>query len=281
MSANENQSNQDMLDEIRKKVLQRDKQLREKEEQKSDLEATIEALEEITDVPREEIEQIVREVSNLEEKRESKERMESIPSTTLPALRRENLPTSILDSVNELPEVLQQEFLQEYQYRNRWISLGYLSMLIPPFIGVHYLYLRRFFLQILFWITGGGFGIWWLIDIFRMPEMVMKENGKIAEKILKKIQKQAKKEAKIREKGTSPNLLDQFMMKVDNELLDLKELPVKGKKQMLSVLERAQKEIENQSLRLEENYQHYKRSFLKKLLEKVEKKLNKLRDSLE
>ncbi len=44
------------------------------------------------------------------------------------------------------------------------------------FFGAHYLYFRRPGTQLLFWLTAGGFGIWALIDLFRIPGMVDEQN---------------------------------------------------------------------------------------------------------
>ena len=55
-------------------------------------------------------------------------------------------------------------------------STAYLMMF---FLGAHYAYLGRWPLQILFWITAGGAGIWFLIDLFTMSSKVAKHNAVI------------------------------------------------------------------------------------------------------
>ena len=47
-------------------------------------------------------------------------------------------------------------------------------------LGWHYLYLGKIGLQFLFWITLGGFLVWGLVDLFRLPGMVEKQNEGIA-----------------------------------------------------------------------------------------------------
>jgi hypothetical protein len=37
--------------------------------------------------------------------------------------------------------------------------------------GFQYLYFRKPGVQILYWLTLGGVGLWWLADLFRIPEM--------------------------------------------------------------------------------------------------------------
>lgn len=42
--------------------------------------------------------------------------------------------------------------------------------------GAHYLYIGKPGLQLLFWITMGGLGIWWLIDLFNMEGKIKAAN---------------------------------------------------------------------------------------------------------
>ncbi len=38
--------------------------------------------------------------------------------------------------------------------------------------GTHYLYLGKFGLQLLYWVTLAGIGVWGIVDLFRIPGMV-------------------------------------------------------------------------------------------------------------
>jgi TM2 domain-containing membrane protein YozV len=60
------------------------------------------------------------------------------------------------------------------------VGLAYLLLFIA---GAHYAYLNKWGTQILFWITFGGLGIWWLIDIFRLANMVHDFNDPIFDEI--------------------------------------------------------------------------------------------------
>lgn len=62
----------------------------------------------------------------------------------------------------------------------RSIGVAYLLFI---FIGAHYAYVNKWGTQILFWITFGGLGIWWLIDIFRIPGMVHRFNDPIFDEL--------------------------------------------------------------------------------------------------
>ncbi|BDC98290.1 hypothetical protein PEPS_05710 [Persicobacter psychrovividus] len=54
--------------------------------------------------------------------------------------------------------------------------MGYLFLLI--IFSAHYAYNGKWGMQILFWLTAGGLGVWWLIDIFRMSSIIKKYNDK-------------------------------------------------------------------------------------------------------
>lgn len=46
------------------------------------------------------------------------------------------------------------------------------------FFGCHYLYLGKYWVQLLFWCTGGGFGLWMLVDFFLIHSKVANHNLK-------------------------------------------------------------------------------------------------------
>jgi hypothetical protein len=62
------------------------------------------------------------------------------------------------------------------------------------FLGCHYGYLGKWGVQILYWLTLGGVGVWMLIDFFRMGSIVNKHNTIIAQQI-EDIDKKEKDEA--------------------------------------------------------------------------------------
>ena len=51
------------------------------------------------------------------------------------------------------------------------------------FFGFHYAYLGRWGLQILYWITFGGFFIWAIIDLFTLSSRVANHNALIFQEI--------------------------------------------------------------------------------------------------
>mgnify|MGYP001564846229 CR=1 FL=1 len=51
------------------------------------------------------------------------------------------------------------------------------------FLGAYYAYLGKWGIQILYWITLGGLGIWALIDLFTMSGKVNRHNATIFQQI--------------------------------------------------------------------------------------------------
>lgn len=101
--------------------------------------------------------------------------------------RRLIIPESL---IAQLPEPVRNEFLvsssskQElfvklYLKESHSLLLTYLFV-IPAILSFHYGALNNWSKQILFWITGGGLLIWWLIDIVRLPAIVQERNNTIA-----------------------------------------------------------------------------------------------------
>ncbi|MBI3706327.1 MAG: hypothetical protein HY246_01345 [Proteobacteria bacterium] len=49
-------------------------------------------------------------------------------------------------------------------------------------LGSHYLYFGRWLLQLVFWLTLGGLGAWWIVDLFRLPAMLRRHAARVEEK---------------------------------------------------------------------------------------------------
>lgn len=48
-------------------------------------------------------------------------------------------------------------------------------------LGCHYAYLGRWGMQILYWVTLGGLGIWMILDLFLIPGKVERHNWRVAQ----------------------------------------------------------------------------------------------------
>jgi len=64
-------------------------------------------------------------------------------------------------------------------------------------LGAHYAYLGKWGIQLLFWITLGGIGIWALIDLFTIPGKVNRYNAAIFQQI-EEIEKKEKEDENAR-----------------------------------------------------------------------------------
>jgi len=95
-----------------------------------------------------------------------------------------NLPAMVRNELAKMPPQKQEEFIEEYRRRAKSTGIAYLLWLL---LGWHYIYLRKWGIQILFWLTLGGVVIWWLIDIFRIPGMVKNYNKDIAVDVLRNL----------------------------------------------------------------------------------------------
>ena len=91
-------------------------------------------------------------------------------------LFRSGLPASIKGELSKLDPKLQDAFTRKYTRRRKSLLIAYLLCLL----GWHYLYLGRITLQIAFLVTMAGFLIWGLVDLFRLPGMVARQNEGIA-----------------------------------------------------------------------------------------------------
>ena len=56
-------------------------------------------------------------------------------------------------------------------------------------LGVHYFYLNKPFINIIYWLTAGGLGIWMIIDLFRIPGMVKDRNKAIIKEAIEEAKK--------------------------------------------------------------------------------------------
>lgn len=72
------------------------------------------------------------------------------------------LPSSVKNALGRMPGDQQAVFEEEYvQKRRNAVLLLLLSILFP----IHFFFEGRIGLGILYWLTLGGFGIWWFIEI--------------------------------------------------------------------------------------------------------------------
>jgi len=91
------------------------------------------------------------------------------------------IPPSLQPVFQALPANTQSYVWRDYSHRRKSVLLAYI---LWPLLGFHYLYLGRIGLQLIYWLTAGGFGIWMLIDIFRIPGLVERKNEAILRELM-------------------------------------------------------------------------------------------------
>jgi len=118
--------------------------------------------------------------------------MRSLKSTKIESTKINNsiifdLPESMRLNISKLPENKREEFLLDYKKKKKSLKTAYflLSVFIGPYLG----YLNKWWLQLLHWITFGGYVFWWLINIFYLPRLVLNYNNKLAHKLINEIDK--------------------------------------------------------------------------------------------
>jgi hypothetical protein len=111
------------------------------------------------------------------------------PDTTMPLipipsnLRRE-LSEALVRKLGDMDVLTQEAFIAEFSRKRKSIHVAFWMFVL----GFHYFYLGRIALQIVFWFSFGGFGLWWLIDLFRSHGMVRERNQAISLQVFRDIQ---------------------------------------------------------------------------------------------
>ncbi|MCG8318663.1 MAG: TM2 domain-containing protein [Cytophagales bacterium] len=72
--------------------------------------------------------------------------------------------------------------MNEHAYQSKMKSPG-VAYALWFFLMAHFAYLGKWGLQILFWLTLGGLGIWWVVEAFMIPGRIEKYNLLISQKI--------------------------------------------------------------------------------------------------
>jgi len=88
--------------------------------------------------------------------------------------------------------------MNKHYLQSKIKSTGTAYLLYFLLFGTHYAYLGKWGLQILYWFTLGGLGIWTLIDLFTMSEKVNRYNAVIFSRI-EKIEKGERDEEQLRQ----------------------------------------------------------------------------------
>jgi hypothetical protein len=100
----------------------------------------------------------------------------------VPEAVRRMVPAMVADELDTLSDAQQSAWLEEFERRAKKPALAYVCLVL---CGVHYAYFGRWVLQLLFWGTLGGFFLWWIADIFRVPGLIRDANRDVAVAVLR------------------------------------------------------------------------------------------------
>lgn len=102
----------------------------------------------------------------------------------VPSSISQNLPAMVKNELAKLSAQKQEEFVEEYRRKSKSAGSAYVCWLL---LGWHYAYLHKWGLQVLYWATMGGFLVWFLIDLFRIPGLIRDYNKDQAVDILRNL----------------------------------------------------------------------------------------------
>ena len=100
----------------------------------------------------------------------------------------DGIPEKAQPALMEMSDTQQASFLTEYNRRKRSTGLMLLLAILFP---IQLFFLGRIGLGILFLLTAGGFGVWYVIEWFLTPGRVRKYNQSLALQIVQDLQTMA------------------------------------------------------------------------------------------
>ncbi len=98
---------------------------------------------------------------------------------------QDQIPDAIKAKLQSMTPLNQSAFVAEFNRKRKSTLLAFVLLWI---LGLHYAYLGKWWMTLIFWITFGGLFIWWFIDLFRVFGMVRDYNKTVAFNVLKDIQ---------------------------------------------------------------------------------------------
>ena len=96
----------------------------------------------------------------------------------------ETLPEKVGASLAVLTDEQQERFVEAFKSRYKRTGVAYTLFLL---CGCHYAYMNRWGLQVIWWLTLGGLGVWAVIDLFRIPRLVNQYNDEVAKVLTRTI----------------------------------------------------------------------------------------------
>ncbi len=94
------------------------------------------------------------------------------------------LPSTVKIALGKMSSEKQHIFEDEFKKKAKNTTTAYIWLFV---FGVHYFYLGQPGKNILYWFTGCGLCIWWLIDLVTLGKRVSEYNEDIAKDTLRDI----------------------------------------------------------------------------------------------
>jgi hypothetical protein len=94
------------------------------------------------------------------------------------------LPSMVKESLSRLPIEKQSMFVEEFKRKAKSPGLMLALAILFP---IQLFLLGKTALGVAFWLTGGGCGLWWLIEVFLAFKRTREFNGDIAKAIVRDI----------------------------------------------------------------------------------------------
>lgn len=94
----------------------------------------------------------------------------------------DQLSSVVRESLSKMNPAEQSHFVEDYKKKSK--SFG-LMLVLAIFFPIQLFFLGKTGLGIAFWLTGGGCGIWWLIEIFMTKKRVNSYNDDVARSLLR------------------------------------------------------------------------------------------------
>ena len=92
------------------------------------------------------------------------------------------LPIMVKEPLSKMPAEKQSVFAEEFKKKGK--SKG-VMIALAIFFPIQLFFLDKKGLGIVYWLTGGGLGIWWLIEIFLTSKRVNEYNGDVGTVIMR------------------------------------------------------------------------------------------------
>lgn len=171
------------LERLRRAVLARHQELMAQEEERTEVEATLDALNEVTAVPRAEIEALARQILGPQGPEPQVDEVAQFLA------QEAYFPPEVRRALLEFEPPWQEEFLAQYTLASKNRGAAFLFALMPPPLSAHYLYLGRWWIQIPYSLSLGGCLLWWMVDLFRTGSLTYQANRDMARKLYRKLLK--------------------------------------------------------------------------------------------